>query len=85
MPNEELVTSDKLKSPFLLAAALNGFINFNGFSVSDGVVYSKFSPKDKALTLIDQYYLKCDPYIPAQDHHLAIKVFWEKVNEARDC
>lgn len=78
------IENDKRYSPFLLASSFCGFINFVGSYLDRGVIYWKFSPKDKALALLDQFNTKTEPKIPAKDLFDAIDTFWKQVAEARN-
>lgn len=79
-----LIEKDKTNSPFLLASSFCGLIKFVGSYSQDGVIYWQFSPKNKAQTLLNKFYTKTEPHIPARDLFEAIEVFWKQVSELRD-
>lgn len=83
MINDELITNDKYEAPYLLAGSFCGLITFNKFLSNNEIIYLSFSPKSKARELVEQLYLKCEPKIPLMDYNAALKIFWEKVNEAK--
>jgi hypothetical protein len=76
---DEYIENDKINAPFLLAASFNGLIQFLGNYSQNGIIYWKFSPKEKALDLIDQFRTKTEPRIPAKDLFEANEFFWRKV------
>lgn len=76
--------NDKIKAPFLLAACFNGHLKFIRRHVQNGILYWEFSPKDKALELVEQLLTKRDPQIPAADLFEAISVWWKQVSEMRN-
>lgn len=82
--NDTHIENDKIRAPFLLAASFCGLVQFVGNFVQDGVLYWKFTPKDKALQLIDQLNTKTEPHIPSSDLFTAITFFWEKIAELRN-
>lgn len=78
LENQYIVT-DKRLAPWLLSASFHNLISYKGHFVKNGVVHWVFAPKDKVLELIDQFSVKTEPHIPAQDIFMAIETFWEKV------
>ena len=78
------IENDKISAPFLLAASFNSFIEFVGSHSENGVLYWHFTPREKALTLLDQLHTKTEPHIPAQDLFTAIATFWKQVNKAKN-
>jgi hypothetical protein len=58
--------------PYLLACEE---IKFVGTSLEGKTVYFGFTPKSKALQLIDQYFLNQSPHIPAKKLFDAIDEF----------
>lgn len=82
--SDSYTENDKFNAPFLLAASFQGLIQFLGTTVNNRVLYYQFSPKNKALVLINQLRTKTEPKIPAKDLFEAIETFWKQVNEVRD-
>ncbi|PIR42208.1 hypothetical protein COV25_04270 [candidate division WWE3 bacterium CG10_big_fil_rev_8_21_14_0_10_35_32] len=78
------IENDKVNAPFLLSAYFCGLIKFVGSYSKNGVVYWQFSPKERAQTLLTQFYTKTEPHIPAKDLFDAIDTFWKQVSEARN-
>lgn len=78
------IENDKISAPFLLAASFNSLIEFVGSHSENSVLYWHFTPREKALTLLDQLHTKTEPHIPAQDLFTAIETFWKQVNKARN-
>lgn len=78
------IENDKTNAPFLLAASFNGLVRFVGSYLQDRIVYWQFSPKDKSLTLLDQFKTKTEPHVPAKDIFEAIETFWSQVANARN-
>jgi len=74
---------DKLHNPYLLAASFQGLITFCGSFVDAGILHWQFSPKNKALELIDQLETKTEPRIPILDFANATDKFWKNVEVAR--
>lgn len=72
--------TNKWYAPYLLASSFQGLISFKGHYTQNGIVHWMFSPKDKALSLIDQLQTKTEPHIPLQDFFLAVETFWEKIS-----
>ena len=88
MKNEGLdniyTENDKVFSPFLLSCSFNGLLKFEGSILEKNVLYFQFTPKEKALELIDQLQTKTDPHIPARDLFEAISTFWKKIESSRN-
>ncbi len=82
--NDVHIENDKRNAPYLLAASFAGLIQFKGSYCENGVLYWQFSPKDKALELLEQVNTKTDPPIPAQDLFTAIETFWKQVAKTRN-
>ena len=80
----EHIEKDKTLAPYLLAASFSGLISYIGNYSQEGVLYLKFQPKDKALTLINQLNTKTAPHIQPQDIFQAIEFFWKQVAELRN-
>lgn len=78
------IENDKVNAPFLLAASFNGLVKFNGSYSNGTTLYWQFTPKDKALALLDQFQTKTEPYIPAKDLFQAIEAFWKQVAKTRN-
>jgi hypothetical protein len=74
-----LIENDKVNAPYLLAASFNGLIQFLGSEWSNGVLFLKFAPKEKAENLIEHFQMKSDPRLPAKDVFDAINVFWKQI------
>ena len=81
---DEYIEKDKTNAPFLLASSFAGLVTYLGSYSQNGILYWKFSPKDKALILIDQLRTKTAPHIQAQDLFQAINFFWKQVAEIRN-
>jgi hypothetical protein len=81
---DEHIEKDKINAPYLLALSYSGFITFRGSYSQGGIIYWKFYPKDKVLTLIDKLHTKTDPKIPARDLFEAIETFWQQVARTRN-
>lgn len=82
--NNLYVEKDKWNAPFLLAASFQNLIQFSGSFTHNGILYWQFSPKDKALSLIEQFRTKTNPSIPARDLFDAIAVFWQQIAKAKN-
>lgn len=80
---ETLTCVDKLHNPYLMAASFNGLVKFNGSFVKDGILHWQFSPKDKALGLIEQLETKTEPQIHILDFANATDKFWKTIEELR--
>lgn len=78
------IENDKTLCPFLLSCSFNGLLKFEGSVLENNVLYFQFTPKEKALELIDQLQTKTDPHIPARDLFEAISTFWKKVESSRN-
>lgn len=78
------IENDKVNAPFLLAASFNGLIRFSGSYTNGNTLYLQFTPKDKALTLLDQLQTKTEPHIPAKDLFQATEFFWKQVAKTRN-
>ena len=76
--------NDKISAPFLLAASFNGLVKFVGTRTQGNILYWLFSPKVKAMELINQFQMKIEPHIPARDLFEATETFWKKIQELRD-
>lgn len=73
------IETDKRFAPYLLAASFHGLLSFKGHYTQNSILHWIFSPKVRALKLIEQFQVKTDPHIPAQDIFAAIETFWEKI------
>jgi len=71
--NDTYYERDSRLIPFLLACSEQ--IKFKGTKVDGRTIYFGFSPKLKALRLIDQYFLNQSPHIPAKRLFDAIDEF----------
>lgn len=78
------IENDKTLCPFLLAASFKGLLNFEGRHIENGVLYWQFSSKDKAQELVEAYYTKREPHIPARDLFEATSTFWKQISEIRN-
>lgn len=78
------IDNDKVNSPFLLACSFSGLIDFEGSYSNEGVIFWKFSPREKARSLLNKFYTKTEPHIPAKDLFEAIEVFWRQVGELKN-
>lgn len=78
------IEKGKTLPPFLLAASFDGLLTFEGSHIENGVLYWQFSPKDKAQELVEQYYSKREPHIPARDLFEATSTFWKQIAEIRN-
>lgn len=78
------IENDKISAPFLLAASFNGLVSFMGSFIKNGVLYWKFSPKEKCFNLLDQLRTKTEPHIPSKDLFEATDTWWEQVYKARN-
>ena len=79
-----LIENDKILAPYLLAASFNGHLHFLGSTIQNGILYWKFSPKDKAEELIHQFRSKSEPRLPAQDIFQAISTWWQEISEMKN-
>lgn len=79
----EYIENDKTIAPFLLTASFSGLIKFNGSTTQNGIIYWKFTTKNKAEKLLQQLNTKTEPHIPAKDLFEAIEAFWRQVYQAR--
>ena len=84
LSSDVYVENDKTFAPFLLACSYNGLIKFEGSHVEGRVLYYHFSPKQKAIELIEQFQSKTTPPIPPKDVFEAWDVFWRQVEKTRD-
>ncbi len=75
--------NDKQFAPFLLAASFQGLVYFIESNRQNGILYWKFSPKDEAEELINQFRTKTEPHIPAKDLFEAIDTWWKEVAEMK--
>lgn len=82
--NDLYIENDKYNAPLLLAASFQGLIKFLGSYSENGVLYWQFSPKEKALGILEQYQTKTEPHIPAKDLFEAISTFWKSVSRMRN-
>lgn len=82
--NDVHIENDKTNAPYLLALSFCGLIEFLGSYSEKGIVYWKFSPKRKAIELIDNFHTKTEPHIPSRDLFEAIETFWRQVSMARN-
>lgn len=82
--DELYIENDKINAPFLLAASFNGFVQFAGSDIKNGILYWKFTPKDKVQNLLEQLKTKTEPHIPAKDLFEATEAFWQQVSKARN-
>lgn len=82
--NDVYIEKDKINAPFLLSASFNNLIEFIGSYSQNGILYWQFSPKDKVLTLLDQFNTKKEPHIPARDLFAAIETFWKQVSKTKN-
>ena len=78
------IENDKTNAPFLLAASFNSHVEFVGSHAENGVLYWHFTPKEKALELLDRFQTKKEPHIPAKDLFEAIETFWKQVAKTRN-
>lgn len=78
------IENDKTYCPYLLGCSFNGLLKFEGSVLDKQVLYFRFTPKEKALELIDQLQTKTEPHIPAKDLFEAISTFWRKIAECRN-
>lgn len=78
------IENDKVLAPFLLATSFNSLLTFEGSHIENGVLYWKFSSKDKAQKLIEQFNTKTEPHIPAKDIFEATTTFWKQIAQARN-
>lgn len=81
---EVISIDDKWHAPLLLAASFQNIVKFHGSFVKDGILHWQFSPKEKALGLIDQFETKTEPHIPLLDFTNATDKFWRTVSESRN-
>ncbi len=77
--NNSHIENDKVLSPFLLAASFNGLIKFEGHHFEKGILYWQFSSKKETQNLVEAFYTKCEPHIPARDLFEAIDTFWKQI------
>ncbi len=77
------IEQDKVLAPFLLAACFTRLLKFEGRHVQNGILYWQFSPKKDAQELIESYYTKREPHIPARDLFEAIDTWWKQIAELR--
>src|SRR3989344_3422133 len=82
--HNQYVEKDKWNAPFLLAASFQNLIQFNGSYTQNGILYWQFSPKDKAISLVEQFRTKTNPTIPAKDLFEAISVFWQQIAKTKN-
>lgn len=83
-PTTEIHTeNDKIYCPFLLACSFKGLLKYEGSFLQSDIVFLRFSPKDKALELIDQLETKTEPHFPVKDIFEAIEVFWKQVAKSK--
>ncbi len=75
---------DKQLAPYLLAASFSGFIEFNGSYSKNGILYWRFSPKNNAELLVEQFHTRTAPSIQAKDFFDAIDTFWKTVANLRN-
>ena len=78
------IEKDKTFCPYLLSCSFNGLLKFEGSYLQNKILYFQFSPKSRALELIDQLQTKTDPHVPAKDLFEAISTFWRKIEESRN-
>lgn len=76
--------NDKIYCPYLLGCSYSSLIKFEGSYLQNNILYFKFSPRSKALELIDQLQTKTEPRIPAKDLFDAISAFWKKISASRN-
>lgn len=81
--NDLYIENDKWNAPFLLAASFQNLIQFTGSFTKNGILYWQFSPKYKALSLVEQFRTKTNPSIPARDLFEAITVFWQQIAKTK--
>lgn len=81
---EFFIENDKFRAPFLLAASFNGLLEFDGYLVSNGILYWKFSPRNVAQKLVEQLSTKTDPRIPAMDLFEATSTWWKQISGLRN-
>jgi len=79
--NEFHLENDKVLAPFLLAASFQGLLTFQGRHIENGVLYWQFSPKREAQDLVEAFYIKREPHIPALDLFDATSTFWRQIAE----
>lgn len=84
MSNEIHLEKDKILCPFLLAASFNGLITFQGSNIDHSVLQWQFCPKKNAQELINSFYTKQEPHIPARDIFEATATFWKQISEMRN-
>lgn len=77
------IENDKTFCPFLLSCSFNGLLKFEGSFLQNGILYFQFSPKLKALELIDQLETKTEPHIPTKDIFEAIDTFWQRIAKSK--
>jgi len=82
--NDVHISNDKILSPFLLACAFNGLLTFQGSHIESGVLYWQFSPKKDAQELVEAYFTKREPHIPARDLFEATSTFWRQISGIRN-
>jgi len=82
--HNQYVEKDKWNAPFLLAASFQNLIQFTGSFTRNGILYWQFSPKSRALSLVEQFRTKTNPSIPARDLFEAINVFWSQIAKAKE-
>lgn len=82
-PVEVYTENDKIFSPWLLACSFKGLLKYEGSFTQSDILFLQFSPKEKALELIDQLQTKTEPHIPAKDIFEAIDTFWNQVAKSK--
>jgi len=80
---EIFICVDKLHNPFLMAASFQGLVKFDGSFIKDGILYWQFSPKEKALGLIERLETKTEPQIHILDFANATDKFWKTIENIR--
>ncbi len=81
--DNELIENDRFNAPFLLAASFSGLVKFVGSETKDGVLYWRFSPKETAQKLIEQFNTKTESRTPAKDLLEATALWWQQVSELK--
>lgn len=83
--NEKLIhlENDKWAAPFLLAASFQGLLRFEGSEVIQKVLYWRFSPKEAAKLLVEQFATGCEPPIPARNLLDAVATWWKQIAELK--
>ena len=66
---------DKQVAPFLLAASFSEMVKFEGKQLEGDVLYWLFSPQKEVDELVQKFYTKQEPRLPARDIFEAIETW----------